>query len=264
MFYIKEFLKIFKANFLVCSLLAIAIFGSVTTALQKDKLSQKLSLDTQSENIPYFNALIHNVDGLQSVRRKMKQLPGVRDIIVPKSKKITSEVNYLKENFDESLINELAVVNFKRIKVELEKGIEVKNQNLIKEYLLRLIGKDSVTIGAIKTPRKVELSTNSTLSNLTTWAESYLLVFFMILFTVCLFLLKKPLTNHSFIIEKFQRRRDVNTKILLSGCVTLFAVSILLNQALSRELNLFVLIPVGYGLAVMTFITFKKKLEYKY
>ena len=264
MFYIKEFLKIFRSNFLVCSLLAVSIFGAVTTSLQKDQLSSKLSLSSSTENIPYFNALIHNADGLQSVSRKMKQLPGVRDIIIPKSKKLTSEVNYLKENFDESLISELAVMNFKRIKIELENGVEVKNQNLIKEYLLRLMGKDSVTIGAIKTPRKVEVANNTLLSNITTWAESYLLIFFMVLFTICMILLRKPLTNHSFIIEKFQRRKDVNTKILLTGCTLLFGVSILLNQSISREVNIFVLIPIGYGLAVMTFLTFKKKLEYKY
>lgn len=263
MFYLKEFLKIFRSNFLVSMLLCLSIFGAVTTALQKDIISQKLSLNAQSEIIPYFNALIHSGDGLESVRRKMKQLPGVRDIKFPKEKKISAEVSYLKENFDESLISELAVMNFKRIKVELDNGIEVKNQNLIKEYLLRLVGQDSVTIGSIKTPRKIEISNNKALFNITTWAESYLLIFFMVLFTICLILLKKPINNHSFIIEKFQRKKDVNTKLILVGCSAIFLLSLGANQLLTREMNIFVLIPAGYGLALMTILTFKKNLQFK-
>lgn len=263
MFYLKEFLKIYRANFLVSTLLCFSIFGAVTTALQKNTISKKLSLNAQTEIVPYFNALIHSADGLQSVSRKMKQLPGVKDIKFPNEKKISAEVNYLKENFDEGLITELAVMNFKRIKVELDNGIELKNQNLIKEYLLRLVGKDSVTIGAIKTPRKVEVSNNETLFNITTWAESYLLIFFMVLFTICLVLLKKPINNHSFIIEKFQRKKDVNTKLILTGCGVVFILSLAANQILTTEVNIFVLIPAGYGLALMTILTFKKNLQFK-
>ena len=125
------------------------------------------------------------------------------------------------------------------------------------------MGKDSVTIGAIKTPRAVDVSKNSTLSNITAWAESYLLIFFMALFTICLLLLRKPLNNQAFIIEKFQRRKDVNTKILFSGCAILFLLALGANQTISRELNIFLLIPAGYAMALITFLTFKTKLEFK-
>ncbi len=263
MFYIKEFTKLLKSNFLLGLLLLVSIFGVVTVTLQKDKISKKLSLDEQTKVIPYFNALVHSDRGLGNIRRKMKNLPGVVDIKVPSAQKITEEINYLKKNFDANLIDGLKAMSFKRIKIELENGIELKNQNLIKEYLLRLVGKDSVTIGAIKTPRKLKLQENQTLFNLLHWAESYLIILFTCLFTICLFLLNKPLSNQSFIIEKFQRKKDVSLKILLSGCGFLFLASVIVNQGFSPQFSLLMLVPLGYGIALMTFLTFKKKLKFK-
>lgn len=263
MFYLKEFTKLLRSNFLLGFLLFVSIFGVVTVTLQKEKIARNLSLSEQAKVIPYFNALVHSDKGLNNIKRKMKQLPGVVDIKVPSAEKITEEINYLKKNFDENLISGLAAMNFKRIKVELENGIEVKNQNLIKEYLLRLVGKDSVTIGAIKTPRELKLQENQVLGNLLSWAESYLMIFFISLFTICMFLLRKPLTNQSFIIEKFQRKKDVSIKILLSGCGVLFFSSILVNQGFSPQFSIFLLIPFAYGLALMTFLAFKKKMKFK-
>lgn len=263
MFYIKEFGKLFKANFLVSFMFSVSVLGLMTIVLQKNKIHDELSLDGQTKVIPYFNALVHSDISLGNIKRKMVQLPGVRNILIFKANKIKNEIKHLKKSFNQELIGQLTSINYKKIKIELDDGVKVKSQNLIREYLLRLIGKNSVTLGAVKTPRNLNISSNNSLFTLIKWSETYLIGLFMVMMAISLFLLLKPLNNQSFIIERFQRREYVNTKIMFSGAAILVLLSILSNQLLSSEVHILAVLPLLYIAFIICSFTLGKKLNFK-
>ena len=81
--------------------------------------------------------------------------------------------------------------------VEFEDGVNLKNQNLVREYLARLVGKDSVTIGAVKMPRGINLKEGDFLTGFLKHVDLYIFAIFTGLFMLSLFLLQKSKNSDS-------------------------------------------------------------------
>lgn len=263
MFYLKEFNKLVKSHLVLSLILSISILGLMTSVIQKDRIKTELSLSKKTQMIPYFNALVSKNINAEGLKRKMKNLPGVFEVVVSEDKGIQKEISHLEKNFGKKIISELSSVNFQKIKVQLEKGIHIKNQELVREYLTRLVGKSDVTIGAIKQPRNVSLKKDDLLMMFTEKVDIYLLIFFMLMIAISVALLLKPLNNQSYIIEKFQRKEHVNIKILMSGILFISFISLALNFVYSQELEMSALISLLYILVLPVVFLLSQKLRYR-
>jgi hypothetical protein len=263
MFYLKEFLKILKDNIVLSFvfLLSFSVFLSVSH--NKNMIDKELSLNGKMKISPYFNALVSNDINLDSVLRKMKYLPGVKTVSMNKNPTIKKEIEQLKSQFGTSVVQSLSTINYKKLKIELEKGIHTKNQNLIREYLTKLVGKNSLTMGSIKVPKKIKLNKNDNLLRILNWGGVYLIIISGIMFLISSLLLSKQMNDISYLIEKFQRKKSVKLKIFMTGIVSLLLLVLVVNLQVNSNLNMYSMIAIFVTLVVSYFVTMTTKLNFR-
>lgn len=234
MFYLKEFLKITKENFVLSAIFIISSIGIISISHNQEEIKSQLSISNKTQSLPYFNALISSQTKMNTIIRRMKQLPGVINVEKAQSKSISQEINKLKKSFGEEVINSLSSIGYSRVKIELEDGIRSKSQNLIREYLTRLVGGESVTMGEVRFPKEIKLKSQDPLMKFLNWFDVYSFFIVVGLWLMSAVLLLKPINTSSFIIEKFQRRTKTNLKIFVSGfigiIIPVYIVNFLLND----------------------------------
>jgi hypothetical protein len=263
MFYIKEFYKILKDNIVLSFifLVSFSIFFSVSH--NKNLVDKELSLNGKMKISPYFNALVSNDINLESVLRKMKYLPGVKMVSLNKNPTIKKEIEELKNKFGASVVQSLSTLNYRKLKIELEKGIHAKNQNLIREYLTKLVGKNSLTMGSVKNPRKIKLDKSDSLLKILNWGGMYIIFISGIMFLISSILLSKQMNDISYLIEKFQRKKSVKLKIFMSGIVSLIAFIFIINMQINTNLNMYSFIAIVSTLLISYLVTTTSKLNFR-
>ncbi len=92
MFYLKEFLKITKENIVLTLIFSLCTISLITIAHNRKGIQEKLSLAKSAQSLPYFNALISGNSKVDSVMRRMKQLPGVVSVKQSNTSKIQDEI----------------------------------------------------------------------------------------------------------------------------------------------------------------------------
>ncbi|MBD65661.1 MAG: hypothetical protein CME62_10675 [Halobacteriovoraceae bacterium] len=255
MFYLNEFLKLFKSHFLLFTLFVVGIAGMQTIVMQEEWIQEKTAQFQQKDIRSYFNALVSGDLNINGVQRKMSKLPGVALVNIANAKNLNQEISYLKDSFGADTVDKLAALKYQKIKIVLENKISSKNQNLIREYLERLIGKDNVTMGAVKSPRSLMEKDKQNLSQFFSYSVYYGFVFFFGLFLFSVLLLRKSVTNRSFIIRKFQRRKYVSFKIFVSGACSLLVLFCVVNLLMKGEMNTLNLLPFVCSLGAIMLIS---------
>jgi hypothetical protein len=264
MFYLSEFFKLLKLNKILMGIFCLSIVGVITTFEQKDSLKKKILENNTSKQLPYFNALVQDSVNIENIQRKMKELPGVISVAVLESKSFKRELQKLQGSFDKEILSELTDINLKKIKIVLEKGLLEKNQNLIREYLSRLAGKDSVTLGGVKAPLLNKKHSESTQVKILKWTDLYLLSLLSLFFLISTVLLQKNVNKHAFIIERFQRRKNVKFKIMMTGATVMSLIAIVINFALAGKISVNIMAPVIVILFMMTLFTLTTKLRFNH
>ena len=224
MFYLVEFFKVVKTNTMAFVLLSASSFGIIFLSSNFSLVKEKLSLSSQAQETPYFNALISKKMQVDGVLRRMKKLPGVIAADKPSNTQIKTEIEKIKKVFGGDIIRSLASVDYTKIRISLEAGIKKKSYELIKEYLQRLVGATSVTMGEIKYPNQGQVKLKGFLGKFLSWINIYTLSVLGGIWLVSLVLFARPLISHAYIIEKFQRKNLVGLKIGLLGMSTLLAI----------------------------------------
>ena len=244
MFYLKEFYQLFRANRLLSIIFLFSIMGIVISVTQKEEINYQLTKAQSIKLLPYFNALIQNGTNIEKIQRKMSDLPGVSTVKLLDHSAVSKEVKKLQQRFDKDLLNELSSLKLQRIKVELESGLLEKNQNLIKEYLARLVGKESITIGAVKRPSQFLKRKETFQQKIMKWGDIYIISFFSALFLMSIFLIQGRLNKQSYIIEKFQRKKYVKTKIMFAGASFAMGTALILNISLFKSITVMAIFPI--------------------
>ena len=252
MFYLKEFFKILKSNLLLSTIFVLSSLTLLTISGQQVKIKKLLSLKKQSSSGPYFNAIVSKNDNIDSVIRRMKNLPGVVSVEKHGASGIQAQISNLKKKFGADVINNLAAVNYKRVKVEVEDGLNAGSLNLIKEYMARLIGKDSVKIGGVKQPNGLKVKKNAFLYKFLTFFDVYAQIVLGGLWLISTFLILISVRRKAFIIEKFQRKSNTSLKIMLSGFGVLSVLTLLLNQVFLGQFQLISLVIVSLMAIIIT------------
>lgn len=262
MFYLNHFFKSLK-NFKVTGLLFVLLTVTLTTALHnRTYLKQIFSLANKTITRPYFNALVTSNVNLSTVARKIRKLPGVELVRVKTALDVKEELGSLKSELDSDVLESLSGINYSSLTIEMGRSLQARSQNLIKEYLTRLVGKDSVTISDIKTPKTIKIKKNDPYNLVNNWGDIYIIAILSIVWLGVCFSFSKYLKNYSYLIEKFQRKSNVGLKIFATGFAGIALVSLLINLyfkpsfALGEWLFLFVLFS-------SSLLIFGKKIEYK-
>lgn len=253
MFYLKTFyqsiwdLKIRGISFLILSLGILVLAGN-------RNIISNLLLVKEKAIAPYFNALIDHKVNSSSIVRKMKNLPGVINVTVKSSTDVKNDVKNMVRDLDESVMENLLQIRYQGIKVELDRGLESRGQKLIQEYLNRLVGKESVTMTGVRTPKIVTTEEKDTVKLFfIKWVDVIVLASFLIVWIFAAWTCGQSLLTRSYIIEKFQRKKSVAVKSFLIGMIPLYLISIAPSLFLDTQINVYYvtivfIIALGIGL----------------
>ena len=100
------------------------------------------------------------------------------------------------------------------MKVALSPDLQTRSQDLIRNYLSRLAGDKDVTMGAVKKPLVTQKrDTKSYTRALALGLPTILVIFYL----VSLLLMKGTLGKSSFLLETYQRKKNVFEKSLFFG-----------------------------------------------
>lgn len=244
MFYLTEYFRILQKNIVLSAIFIFSIISMVTLGYHMERIEKELEISNKTKSYPYFNALVTQKTNVSAIGRKLKQLPGVISVNHIKSKSIQKEVQKLQKQFGDEILSGVAAINYKNLKIELGRNLELKNQNLIKEYLQRLLGNKAVTISEIKLPKKIKIDNKSSVFTIVKNGHIYAFSIVSGLFLISLFLLMKPIKSHAYILEKFQRKSNVSLKMIMTITVMVSLIAYIINFLLFSQLEVLGLITV--------------------
>jgi hypothetical protein len=262
MFYLKHFWEVTKNANLNGILFIILSILAITSVHHRSYFQNIFSMSQKIISRPYLNALISDKVDLQSISRKISNLPGVEKVSVKRTSDLGAEIANLEKEIGTGLVQSLGDLNFASINIELTSGISERSQALVREYLSRLAGKNTVAISNIKKPKAVTLSKNDPYQFVNNWGDWYIIAIILVLWLVSFVILTRSLRNYSYLIERFQRRKHVAFKIFITGFGTIVSAAFLLNMYFRPSFNiesLFLLV----GWSLLAWGIYLKRPEFK-
>lgn len=197
--------------------------------LSRNELSNlafnKMSISGQE---PFFYALIDDRENQSRIARKLRALPGVKRVDLLSSKSITSKASEVIKNVGVGLDSDLLNLDYSGLKIVFVKEVSMRSINLIRDYLNRLVGKKNITMGGVKEPHSNKLKISDVLVFLKSWGSSLTLTILFVMWVTIFFLFENTLAHNSYLIENFQRRKNVSVKMLTAGLVSIVLASLIL------------------------------------
>lgn len=185
------------------TILFLSISGpNVESLLDKELVSQ---VDIN----PYFYAIMPKKINSGYVKRKLLELPGVEKVFVLSEQKVSSQIKSILSQASIEWDSELLDLNYAGIKVSLSPDLKVRSQDLIRNYLTRLTGKNEVTMGAIKAPEVKKVQSKSFYSQ-----NKFLVITLAVslAYFISLGMIYRSLKEESFVFEQYQRKTQVYLK----------------------------------------------------
>ncbi len=222
MFYLSHFFQTvrqFPIRFLLIVISTIALFFS---ASHRDFINEVSGLNkTQQVFHPYFHALISSKQNIPWISRKLKELPGVEKVEILENEKLNQQVQSLLEGMDGDIAQAVGELSLAGVKVVTRSELEERSIQLLKDYLIRLSGSDTTVGATVFPPKKRLMSAYSWQS----WFSEIIISICFISWVLSILAFTKPIKKSAYLIEQFQRRRNVAMKTWLSGACILVILS---------------------------------------
>jgi hypothetical protein len=262
MFYLVNFIKTISALKLKGAVFVLLTALLVMSGYFRPQFQSLFAYSSNITMMPYFNALVFNNNNIDSIVRKMENLPGVISVKLKDTHKIKDEIKSISADIDDQLVSKLISKNYQSLKIELEKNLRKESHALIQEYMTRLAGKDSVTVSQVKDPNTWFNLSQKSIEHSSKWGDVYLIGVISLLWLISCFHFVSELKRRSYLIENYQRRKFVGEKSIFIG---LFAL-ILLTQiiAINYYGNFLILeSTIGLGMIVIAYAITQRKMNYK-
>ena len=260
MFYLKEFFKCFQSIpfKVVCLCISSILLGLSIT--HKDLIQLKIKERFSEEIVtPHFYALLSKKINLKKMKSKLGSLPGIKRINYLDRKKIKKKVN--KEVGSLRLNDVLFKKDYTALKVIFDYDLSLEGQNLIKKYLSRYVGGVDIVIGKTIGEKKYKDRIAKEKIKITKiyWGAVFspLLIYWIISF----FIFSKGIWKKSYLIENFQRRKNVHLKIMLSGVSFLFSIIVTFSliKKGSDSIGFLFLIILFLALSILANFQYREK-----
>lgn len=226
MFYLNQFFQIFRQHAVRVTLF-LAVTGLLFfTAAHRKQIANSLGFGEKAQNHrPYFHALISSKQNSSWVARKLRELPGVEGVEVLPEKELSEQVRQLLAGMDHEVVQAVGDMQLAGLKVIARPELETRSIDLIKDYLVRLTGKET-TVGATVIASK---ATKVATPLWHKYAVEIFLAFLGLIWSSIVMSLSRPLRRNAYLIEQFQRRRGVAMKTWMT--VVFFAVIVGVGSA---------------------------------
>lgn len=227
MFYLNHFFKILGKSPIRGFFLFFFSILFVFSVGQKSYLENQFSKmipDNQAGD--YFYALISSSESYQAVARQMSQLPGVYKVEVLSENQIKDEVKNVLGTLQVDLADTNLDLNYAGLKIIYSKDVKSRAQELVRDYLTHLVGEGNITLGTIKSNDNQADKRAQFISMIKTWGYSLYLFIVLIFWVISLLLVKAKITEASYLLENYQRKKRVGLKVALNGLILIFIISV--------------------------------------
>lgn len=230
MFYLKEALRLRPASFLVALLWAMSALFMVGSLGHSKKIEKVfLTQDDQVASLPFFYALIDLDRPYERAMRKLRELPGVSLVSSVASAELEKSLKSTLEQAGLDLKNLLGGPSVTGMKVVFDSGLAANGQKLVRDYLTRLVGEDYITLGAVSVPDAQNFKSEGMITKLTKFAPWIFFGLAALVWFWALTYLLREWRERAYLIERFQRRKNVLLKMISSTSIPLFIVAFALN-----------------------------------
>ena len=213
MFYIKSFFKLFIQRPLLGAGWTFSLIGLLSFLVFAKPIEDKiLALGKSQKRNPHFFAMIPASENLSYLQRKVGALPGVLKVKKLPQKKIMGQVKKIMGEISLDIDPETLSMNYSGLEIVLTPGLQVRSQDLIRNYLKKISENQDLSLGPVIGSKKTKNAVAEIVNNY------FMVIVTLSLFVIYLFsnfLLIKPLKEQSFLIETFQRKKFVFSKTFL-------------------------------------------------
>jgi hypothetical protein len=210
MFYLK-----FISDFLVSHRLSVTILWVIALISILMTLSFSRPIDDFAAGLkgkktnPYFFAMMPTSENISYVQRKVGMLPGVERVKLLSPEKVSNEIQKTLKAYDSEVDATELTLDYGGLEVVLAIGLQARSQELIRQYIKRVVESPDLLIGPIERSHSMGQSSHILAKFLSRYASMSLLSFFMVLYLIASLMMIKVLKKQAFLIETFQRRRGV-------------------------------------------------------
>ena len=262
MFYLNLFFK----NILDLKLKGITTFLGLILAgallASFPHLSSEVGkISRYSKSQVYFNVLTSTGTDFSSVQRKLKNLPGVKSVSTISSNLIESKMQELAQSTQLKVPKSFYQGSYQALKIVLDENVSAKSQNLVREYVDRIVGPQLKAISPVKriSPLK-NLKLNELEKNV---GNNLVWIFYCLLFAILvsgIVTLNSGIALKASLIETYQRKKQITFKTMISVLLPVLILSYLLFSSLFSTFNLQTLL--GYTIAasaIIAYVSFQKQ-----
>ncbi len=227
MFYLAQFFKIlFKSpvrGFFLFFFSIVLVFSIG----QKNYLEEQFSrMIPENKAGDYFYTLISTTESYENVARQMQQLPGVYKVEVLSETQIKEEVKNVLGSLQVDLSESSLDLNYAGLKIIYAKELKPRAQELVRDYLTHLVGEGNITLGGVKTNDQSGDKRAQFINLIKTWGYSLYLFIIFIFWVVSLLLVRIKISEASYLLENYQRKKKVGLKVALNGLTLIFLMSV--------------------------------------
>lgn len=194
----------------------------------------------------YFFALISSSESYQTIAGQMGVLPGVHKVEILSENQIKEEVKNILGNLQLTNPQAMMDLNYVGLKIIYTRDLKPRAQELVRDYLTHLVGESNITLGAIKSADATLEKRNQLITSIKQWGYTMYLALVLVFWFVALISVRSKITETSYLLENFQRKRKVALKMAINGLSIIFLVSLAITFILGmpKFLNL------GFALAL--------------
>jgi hypothetical protein len=225
MFYLNEFVKLLKYYPIRFIIFIFLTFIIALLFIQKGLVEKEIRKRFSEEiKTPHFFSLLPEKSKNKILERKLNDLPGIEKIQLVKVDQIDKKMKGLISELD--LNKKIFGTKFIGLKIFFEKRLSIKGQNLIKKYLSRFVGRYNIVIGETISEKNYVKKKEESDRRVGRIFWIFNIFPITILWIVSFRFLSKNIKKRSYLIENYQRKKNVHLKTLLAGMLSLFLVSI--------------------------------------
>lgn len=255
MFYLTQFFKSIFTDKAKGMLNLLLLTAFVFTVPFKQVVEERVeSIIETSNTTAYFHALVSGKENHSWISRKLKQLPGVGYVEILKKNAIQEQAKKIINAESIGLEEDLLDIDFIGMKIGFLNGMNSRSMEMIQDYLKRLVGEEKVSIGAIKNFEK-EKEKQSNLNIMASYSFEILMSVIGLFWLISLMSLRKDYFKSAYLVERFQRKKNIVLKSQLFGTILFSFLGLVLFFLQGNSLSLYVglyFIPVLFVLMIFS------------
>jgi len=232
MFYLKNFIQSLLSRPLLGGGLIITSIVMSILLMQGQNIQERLSAYYRPGlERPYFNAVINTekLNNISGILRKLTKLPGVFKVEIVQEQEISKKVSSFITKNEINVPAKMYAAKYTGLKVILEHDARQRSISLIIEYLKRLVGHDSVGVSDIKNVG-IQKEFSKAYNFIKDWFYPLLIGVSVSFWFLAILFFRSHLCKSSYLVELYQRRKNVAFKTFFSGLLCCFLLSLLTSS----------------------------------